>query len=166
VGEKPVRRHMLSKRDARIILREAKERLPGFTLETQNIELVEYEGFTIYRIKGEPALIRLNDKIIPHVKWLLKHGVGGLPYVKVDQGATRAIGRGANNLMVPGITGVQGHFNEGDVVVIVDERYNTPIAVGIALMGSSELRDKLSGERRGKAIRILHRPGDRIWRST
>ncbi len=163
---KPARRHPLSKRDTRSLLREVENKLSGFKLEQGVIEIADYGDFTVYIVDGEPALIRLGGVLLPHLKWLLKHGMGGLPYVTVDPGATGAIGRGAKNLMVPGITGVGGNFREGDVVVIIDERYSTPIAVGIALMDSTELRDRLGSGGKGRAIRVLHRPGDKVWSST
>ncbi len=166
MAEKPVRRHMLAKKDVKRILAELEDTLPGFPLSHKDrVEVLDYGDYKVYLVNGEPGLAEVKGRLIPHLKWLLKHGVGQLPSVKVDPGATRAVGRGAD-LMVPGITGVEGDFEEGSIVVVVDERYNAPIAVGVALMSSTAIRERLAGERRGKAVKVLHRPGDRVWTST
>ncbi len=162
VSGKPVRRHMLSKRDLRALASEASESLPGVEIPRGGVELVEYRDYSLYLLDGSPFLARVKGRLIPHLKWLLRNGVGELPRLRVDPGATRALARGAD-LMVPGIISVEGEFEEGSIVVVVDDRYNAPIAVGVALMSSSEIKRRLEGERRGKAVKILHRPGDDIW---
>lgn len=160
---KPARRHALSKKDLKKLVARVEEELPGFPLTTRDkVELVDYGDFIVYRVNGEPGLVEVKGRLVPHLRWLLKHGTGGLPKVRVDPGATKAVGRGAD-LMVPGITGVEGEYSEGSIVVVVDDRYNAPIAVGTALMGSEEVRARLEGDRRGKAVKVLHRPGDKVW---
>ncbi|MEB3860939.1 MAG: DUF1947 domain-containing protein [Desulfurococcales archaeon] len=160
---KPSRRHALSKKDVKRLAARVAEEVPGFPLTVKDkVELVDYGEFTVYMVNGEPGLVELRGRLLPHLRWLLKHGVGELPSVRVDPGATKAVGRGAD-LMVPGITKVEGDFEEGGIVVIVDDRYGAPIAVGVALMASEEVKARLEGERRGKAIKVLHRPGDKVW---
>ncbi len=160
---RPSRRHVLSKRDVKRLVARVEEEVPGFSLSARDrVELVDYGEFIVYMVNGEPGLVELGGRLLPHLRWLLKHGVSGLPSVRVDPGATRAVGRGAD-LMVPGITRVDGDFEEGSVVVVVDDRYGAPVAVGVALMGSGEVRSRLEGKRRGKAVKVLHRPGDKVW---
>lgn len=165
MAEKPVRRHMLAKKDVKRLMARLEEALPGFPLSHKDrVEVLDYGDYKVYLVNGEPRLAEVKGRLVPHLKWLLKHGVGQLPSVRVDPGATKAVGRGAD-LMVPGITRVEGSFDEGSIVVVVDDRYNAPIAVGVALMSSESIREKLEGERRGKAVKVLHRPGDRVWSS-
>ncbi len=78
------------------------------------------------------------------------------PWVEVDEGAAKAILRGAD-LMVPGIKGYT-EFYLGEPVVI---RYgNSQIAIGEAVESSN----RLSEVDKGKAIKILHYKGDKIWK--
>ena len=52
------------------------------------------------------------------------------------------------------------------IVAIVDESTKVPVAVGEALMSSGEILERLSGERRGRALRNIHRPGDEAWEAS
>ena len=94
---------------------------------------------------------------------LLKRGSGWLPRVLVDRGASQAVGRGAD-LMVPGVRGVEGQFSEGQVVAIVDEETRVPVGVGLALMDDAKLRALAAAKARGKAVQVVHYPGDRLWK--
>ena len=159
---KAKRRHPLSKKDAKKLVKTVHERLPGIISDYNVIELVDYGDFKVYIVDGMPCLAEVKEKLIPLLKCLLKRGMGSIPRVYVDPGATKALGRGAD-LMVPGIRRFEGEWEPGAIVVAVDERYNAPVAVLEALISSKELDEKLKGERRGKAFKNLHRPGDDLW---
>jgi PUA domain protein len=119
-------------------------------------------GEVIYVINGEPAFADTREGLIPLLPFLLRHGHDWLPSVEVDRGASIAVSKGAD-LMTPGITAVRGEFAEGDLVVVVDETSKAPVVVGRALIDSSTLREKVAEKGRGKAVKNLHRPGDRLW---
>ena len=160
---KPSKRYPASKKEKKRVAKALSSLFQGLTPE--NVEHVEFrDGTVMYVVDGTPCIIIVGDRVIPHLKCLLTRRTSiTLPLVIVDRGATAAVGRGAD-LMVPGIRRVEGEFEVGDLVVVVDEEARVPVAVGEALMSSSEILEKLAGERRGKAVRILHRPGDKYWK--
>ncbi|MCE4619807.1 MAG: DUF1947 domain-containing protein [Desulfurococcales archaeon] len=160
---RPSKRYPASKKEKKIVAKALSSLFQGLTPET--VEHVEFrDGTVMYIVDGTPCIIIVDDRVIPHLKCLLSHRAGiTLPLVIVDRGATAAVGRGAD-LMVPGIRGMEGEFEAGDLVVVMDEEARVPVAVGEALLSSEEIREKLAGERRGKAVKILHRPGDRYWK--
>lgn len=162
---KAKRRHPLSKKDAKKLVKTVQERLPGLINDYNVIELVDYGDFKVYVVDSVPCLAEVKGKLIPLLKCLLKRGTGSIPRVYVDPGATKALGRGAD-LMVPGIRRFEGEWEPGVIVVAVDERYNAPVAVLEALISSRELDERLKGERRGKAFKNLHRPGDDLWEAS
>jgi PUA domain protein len=77
--------------------------------------------------------------------------------VIVDAGAVRFVVNGAD-IMKPGIVYADPEIVAGDLVVIVEERYKKPLAIGRALMAGLEMK----GE--GKAVKSLHHVGDLIWK--
>lgn len=164
-GSKPSKRYPASKKEKKRVSRIMQEFFES--MEVDKVEHVEYrDGTIVYLINGIPCVIIVNNIILPHLKCLLRYrSLVMLPRVIVDRGASAAVGRGAD-LMVPGIRGIKGDFKKDDLVVIFDEEANVPVAVGIAIMDSQEILERLKGERRGKAIKIIHRPGDKIWKST
>jgi PUA domain protein len=78
--------------------------------------------------------------------------------ITVDMGAVPYICNGAH-LMAPGITKFSGTFDEGDIVIINEERHNQPLAIGRSLLHSSQLVNTRSG----KVALNLHYVGDPIW---
>jgi PUA domain protein len=76
----------------------------------------------------------------------------------VDIGAVPYICNGAH-LMAPGITKFTGTFNDGDIIIINEERHNQPLAIGRSLLPSSQLQYTQTG----KVALNLHYVGDPIW---
>ena len=157
------RRHRLSKRDARALLSRLSQEFSGFKVEASELEkAVASTGEVVYIIDGEAAFAETPKGLIPLLPFLLRRGYQWLSSVEVDRGASIAVGKGAD-LMVPGIIGLNGEFSEGDIVAVVDASTKAPVAVGRALMDSNTLSAKVSEKSRGKAVKNLHRPGDRLW---
>ncbi len=77
--------------------------------------------------------------------------------VVVDEGAVRHVVNGAN-VMRPGIKSYTD-FDAGDLVVVKEEVYGRPIALGVALVPSREL----ASMSRGVVVRNLHHLRDRAW---
>jgi PUA domain protein len=77
--------------------------------------------------------------------------------VVVDAGAVRFVVNGAD-IMNPGIVNADPEIAPGDLVVVVEERYRKPLAVGRALIPGTEMK----GE--GKAVKSMHHVGDLIWK--
>ncbi len=78
-------------------------------------------------------------------------------WVNVDEGAARAVLRGAD-LMAPGIKNFTEFPEEAIVLVKLDD---SELAIGKAIVDSNTL----SKMERGKAIKILHYKGDKIWKA-
>jgi predicted RNA-binding protein (TIGR00451 family) len=78
--------------------------------------------------------------------------------VTVDTGAVSYVINGAD-VMRPGVVAVTDDVQEGAPVQIVEERHGKPIALGIALMGAPQMREKTTG----KVVKTFHFVGDEIW---
>jgi PUA domain protein len=61
--------------------------------------------------------------------------------------------------MRPGITDIDGSVEQGDFVVITEERHGKPLAIGEALYSSTDIK-KMD---QGKAILNIHYVGDKMW---
>ena len=74
-------------------------------------------------------------------------------------GAVRFVVNGAD-IMRPGIVEIQAGIEKDDFVAVVDKNNKKPLAVGIALYSSEEMRVMASG----KVIKNIHYVGDELWR--
>ncbi len=160
-----VRRYVLSKRERRKVIEELRNTYTGLEVG-KNVVIEIYEDKELGRIlifDDIPAFFEYKGKWIPHLKFLLKNMIPGLPIVVVDMGAVKPLLRGAD-LMAPGIRMVKGEFKEGDVVVVVDEKYNKPFVVGIALVKSKGIVD--GSIKKGRVVENIHRVGDKLWKIT
>ena len=155
-----MRRWLLSKKDRKQISERLKEEY-GLSISWRaNIEKVVEEDMELIVIDGLPAFIVVEDSLIPHLIFLLRRGEQlTVPRIVVDEGAVKPIARGAD-LMRPGIVRIDGSFQAGQVVVIVEPRRELPIAVHRSLYSS----DEIMAMERGRVTKRLHHLGDRYWR--
>lgn len=107
-------------------------------------------------VDGELACICSEGEWYPSLRIMLKKP-DLLPTVTVDKGAIRFVVNGAD-VMRPGITKAD-EFPADSFVLIVDEHFAKPLAVGKALFSSTALLAKTSG----KVIKTLHVIGDDYW---
>jgi len=121
-----------------------------------NVELVSAPHADFFLIDGRPLLMRSKGKIIPTL--LFDEALVLLPKVVVDVGAIPHVCNGAD-IMAPGIVEVEGSFNEGAFVVIVDVRHKKPLAIGTANLNSAEILKC----KQGKVIKNVHYVGDSMW---
>lgn len=117
------------------------------------VELVDGE---IYLVDNRPLWFRREERLFPTIQNLLEHNF--LPKVTVDMGAVRFVTGGAD-IMRPGIVHMEDNIKKDQIVAIVDEKHQKPLAVGLALFDEKEIKEM----DQGKAIRNLHYVGDRIW---
>jgi PUA domain protein len=61
--------------------------------------------------------------------------------------------------MAPGVVRINGNFNEGEFLLVVDERYEKPLAIGVALV-NSQFATNLT---HGKIAKNIHFVGDKLW---
>ena len=79
------------------------------------------------------------------------------PKIVVDVGAIKFVCNGAN-IMRPGIKKFT-EFDKDDIICVVEEAHNKFLAVGKALVSSSEMPTLTKGE----VIRNLHYISDKYW---
>lgn len=118
---------------------------------------IELYNEKVIVINKEPLFFYHENKIIPTLKYLLKHEA--LKQIVVDMGAVKFVTSGAD-IMRPGIVHIDDNIAKDDVVVIIDQTHKKPLAVGIALLCSEDMQKVSSG----KVVKNIHYVGDDIWK--
>jgi predicted RNA-binding protein (TIGR00451 family) len=121
---------------------------------------------TIIMVDRTPILVQLNDDSFEPLLYTIVKRLApkpDIPEVIVDRGAAVAVARGAK-LMAPGVRAVEGDFQAGDLVIIVDEETGIPVALGRAIKDSNTIREMVSAKARGPVVKPTQRPGDTLWR--
>ena len=153
-----MKRHFIRKREYRKLL----ETLPPPVqlaishsgLDKTGAEEVHIKNLKVYLLKGAPLLIEdKNGTVFPSLRF--SEALMVLPKVVVDMGAVPHVGMGAD-VMRPGVVVVEGEFGQGVLVVVIEEKGRRPIAVGLSLYSSKEIRELSSG----KIVELLHYLGD------
>ena len=129
------------------------ERLLG---SKTRVEVNEIETAEIFIFNGRPLLARSNGALFPTLSFEELFSI--IPKIVVDMGAVPYVCKGAD-VMAPGVVAIKGEFRENDLLLVVDERYGKPLAVGVALF-SSEAMKTVS---HGKIVKNLHYIGDKLW---
>jgi PUA domain protein len=156
----PARRHLKDK-EARQLLKNFTERFPSSepTLRSvENFEELHVAESLIFFVDGRPLILRTQAGLLPSLKF--DELISGLPKIVVDMGAVAHVVNGAQ-IMRPGIRQFKDNFAKGDLVVIVDEKFNKAIALGLAEMNSEAMRSL----KKGRVITNLHYVGDELWKS-
>jgi len=150
----------LKDREVKALLREFMRTYPNVKLSESAKEFDEVAVGVdmVYFVDGVPLMVRTKFGLLPSLKFT--HAINSLPRIIVDMGAVAHIANGAD-VMRPGIKDVRGDFGRGGLVVIVDERFGKPIALGVAEVDSTEMR----GVSKGKVIRSVHYVGDELWKT-
>ena len=153
-----VKIHRLSKRAGEDLIKELKQVWPP------SIDLGDPKRISIAQIGEQVDLlfsehfkaVRLQNVLIPFLgdEKLLE----SFPETVVDSGAVRFLCNGAD-VMRPGITAFKGSFKKGDIVVVQEEKHHKYIAVGLALLDSTEA----SKVEKGAVVKSLHYVGDKVW---
>jgi PUA domain protein len=113
------------------------------------------DGIEIYLYDGKALLARNTNILFPT---LIHPNLDDLPSVIVDMGAIPYVCNGAD-IMAPGIVDIRDNFNEGELVVIKDEKHGKFLSIGISLVSSEDIREM----EEGKAIKNIHHVGDKLW---
>jgi len=155
------RRHFLKAKEAKSVLKKASEKL-GVDLEQiffkgkVNVEVVETEFAEIFLINGKPLLAKAEEDVLPTL--IFSEYFASMPKVVVDMGAVSHVCSGAN-IMAPGIVRFEGEFSKGELILVLDERYGKPIAIGEVVYDTNAAK-KVS---QGIVVRNIHFVGDQIW---
>jgi PUA domain protein len=153
-----IRRRILRSRDSKKLLQEINSKIPAASslAEPRNIEEVQIDAITLFFLDGEPLVFRLEGELYPTLRFL--KSLEALPQLVVDVGAIPHICNGAD-VMGPGVKAVKAQFGEGDLVLVVDEKFGKSLAVGISLLDSRSIERRP----RGKVVKNIHHVRDRIW---
>ena len=122
-------------------------------------DLPDAKHMLFLRRDDEPVFFYLEQRIIPHLKLLLKQDI--LKSIIIDMGAVKHVTNGAD-IMRPGIVDTDKTIKKGDLIVIRDQQHKKALAVGEALLSG----DEILHAKEGKMIRNLHWVGDKIWQAT
>lgn len=154
------RRRSLKSKDAKNVLRTVKERLqidlesaPGHKV---NVEVAEADATKIFLIDGKPLLFNIEDIIFPTL--FFTEFLGHLPRIVVDMGAVPYVCKGAD-VMAPGVVKIEGEFEKGATVLIVDVKHGKPLALGESINDDETSR----ATKKGALVKNLHYVSDKIW---
>lgn len=154
------RRHFLKEKEAKRFLLEVSKTL-GTNIEQMldsktGIEVNETETAELFIFNGRPLLAKSNGVLFPTLSFEELFSV--IPKIVVDMGAVPYVCKGAD-VMAPGVRAIKGEFEKNDLILVVDERHGKPLAVGVALFGSEDMKALDSG----KIVKNLHYVGDKLW---
>ncbi|MFH2106626.1 MAG: PUA domain-containing protein [Candidatus Micrarchaeota archaeon] len=131
--------------------------LDFFDLDKDNnpiIEEIEERGKPkILVIDKVPIAVQHEGRWIATLKGIRKP----IKKISVDEGAIKFVLAGAH-IMRPGITKIEDGIQKDEVVIILDHN-NKPLATGIALFTSEEMKAMA----KGKVIVNVHQINDWIW---
>ncbi len=131
--------------------------------EDWGIEFPKMKNVRVHQILNDAQIItgdglkilKIDEEYFPFLSEIeiLKK----FPSVEVDMGAVKFMCKGAN-LMRPGIKKFT-EFEKGKLVCIVEETHHKFLAVGKAMVSSSELEKMEKGE----VIQNIHYISDKFW---
>ncbi len=133
------------------------EKYPFSLTKKDTVELIEEGDLKVIYINKKPCFFYYEDKILPTLQLLQAQLL--LKKIVVDMGAIKFIVGGAD-VMRPGIVSFDEAIEKDDIVVVVDQMHQKPLAVGIALFSSVDLKTMT----KGKVIKTIHYVGDEIWK--
>jgi PUA-domain protein len=150
-------RHHLKGSDARKVIAKIEPLLDDPSrLRRASLEMaISDEGVDLIFVDGRPLMMVVEEQpfftVLGAIELMPKKRL-----VVVDAGAVRFVVNGAD-IMKPGIVSADPEIAVGDLVVVVEVRYQKPLAIGRALVAGTDMK----GE--GKAVKSLHHVGDAIW---
>lgn len=152
-----MKRRQLSKKDVKEINETLEKEFSVKELldKKTNAEVIDDRFIKINR---ETMFFYLDGKVIPTLKNILKNNF--LKKITVDMGAVKFVVKGAD-IMRPGIVEIENGIKQNETISIVDQNNKKPIAVGIALLNSEDMKNT----KEGKVIKNIHYVGDEIWTS-
>jgi len=161
-----VSRYRISKKERRQLTAQLAEELGNKAAElvhgSENIEVAKLRHPKIEEIilvNGIPAFFRLGEEIYPTLLLVYRLNIDlDLPRIYVDAGAVPHILNGAD-VMVPGITRIEGEVRKGGKVFVAEEDKGRVFAVGKAIMDGNSIKES----KRGKAVKNIHYAGDDLW---
>jgi len=147
--------NLISKSETSVLLKTVSEKW--------GIEFPKIKNVRVHQILDDAQIItgagikilKVNDDYLPFLSET--ETLKKFPNVMVDMGAVKFMCKGAN-VMRPGIKKYT-EFEKDSLVCIVEESQHKFLAVGKALVASSELENMEKGE----IIKNIHYISDRFW---
>ncbi len=159
--ERIKKRHLLKAKEQKILSEQLNRDLGNerakLSEEQRLEEGVLEDGSRIFLSEGVIMFFELEGRFFPTLRSVLD-GLVQIPQVVVDMGAVKFVVNGAD-VMRPGVTKVDEGIVQGSIVSIVDEKHNKPLAIGISIMSSDDMRKAVSG----KVVLSKHHVGDELW---
>jgi len=153
-------RHSLKSKQVKQILNEVSEKLKvnveALFGSKPNVEIVESDAGSVYLVNDKPLFFNVEKKVVPTL--LFQDFVLRAPKIVVDMGAIPYVCNGAD-VMAPGIVRVEGEFDKGDLVLVVDVKHGKPLSVGESLQDSANIRSI----KKGAVVKNVHFVSDKIW---
>ena len=155
-------RHFMKEKDATRLLTAFSEsykinikQLLGSSI---NLEQADAQGIRVFFLNGELLLAKIDEQLFPTLAFrqLFSH----LPKIVVDMGAVQHVCNGAD-VMAPGVVRINGRFSEQDLILVVDERHETSLALAIALVDSTSIKSFT----RKRVAKNVHYVGDKLWKT-
>ncbi|MCB9361996.1 DUF1947 domain-containing protein [Candidatus Woesearchaeota archaeon] len=147
----------LRKSDIKALQKECEELYGNSIIEkNQKVNILEDQNNKYITVDDELRFFYVDNQPVPVLKFLIKNRV--LKSVTVDMGAVKFVTNGAD-IMRPGITKVDDDIKENELVIVVDEKNNMPLAICRSSMDTEALRSATSG----KVLKNIHYVGDDIW---
>lgn len=150
-----MRINLLSKSDTAELCDKIAKQWKEIEIErTKNARMYHLEGAQLVEI-GSMRILGIDDIFVPFLDSieLLKK----FPSITVDMGAVKFMCNGAN-VMRPGIKD-NTEFSSDDIVCVIEESQHKFLAVGHALVASSEMKSM----KRGEVVKNLHYISDKHW---
>ena len=154
------RRHPLKDKETKRFLLEVSTKL-GAEIEQllepkARIEVAQTDTAEIFIFNGRSLLAKSDGTLFFTLSFEELFSL--VPKIVVDMGAVPYVCKGAD-VMAPGILSINGEFEQNGLLIVVDERHGKPLAVGVALFSSEEMKTV----KRGKTVKILHYVSDKLW---
>ncbi len=125
--------------------------------DSGTVEVYRGQVATVYLLDRVPLVYETGERLRPTL--LFQGHIARLPKVVVDQGAVPYVCRGAD-VMRPGVKRVEGEFERGALVAVLEERFGKAIALGNSLFSSEQLR----AAKAGRVVEVFHFVGDKLWK--
>jgi len=133
--------------------------------ERWEMECPKIKNLKVYQISDEARIIvgkgikilKIGDNYVPFLSET--ETLKKFPNVMVDMGAIKFMCKGAN-VMRPGIKKFT-EFEKDKIVCIIEESHQKFLAVGKAMVSSTELENMEKGE----VVKNLHYVSDKFWES-
>lgn len=146
----------LSNKEIRTINKEIEQSF-GIANFLSKKDRAEKRGNVIVKDK-KPIFFYFELRLVPTLNLILGNQELKIKKVTVDMPAIPFMIKGAD-VMRPGIKHIDEGIEKDEIILIIDEDNEKPIAIGIALFSGKEIQEM----DKGKVIRNIHYVGDEVW---